>query len=173
MSNEQPLVCVYHPNPTAPTQVSVTITSKPISELIRIGIIREDTPHLVLPYVEVEDQTNEEYLRTYYTEFLRFDNLDAPTQLVVDYNAAAAYKLQGLRQLRFEKLKQLDMLQLRAVTLGRMDVGISIERDKQALRDLPTTLDFSTVQSLVDIEMIQPPIVHIDYEEKYRDDLQL
>lgn len=79
--------------------------------------------------------------------------------LVLDLKKAASLRLEQIRERRNERLKELDTDQI--IALGRGDgVKVSaVEAQKQKLRDLPASLDFSSAKNAYDLQHVFPPII--------------
>jgi hypothetical protein len=58
-------------------------------------------------------------------------------------------------------------MQMQAIVTGKNDVAKLIENDKIALRNIPSTLDYSECQTFFDVNKIIPPEITVDYQEKY------
>jgi len=67
--------------------------------------------------------------------------------------------LEWLKELREVKLEELDVDQIKA--LGKMNFNKieEIEKQKQALRDLPDLINWESVETIYDLMHIFPPIL--------------
>ena len=80
-------------------------------------------------------------------------------KLVVNMEKAKDGYLEWLKELREVKLEELDVDQIKA--LGKMNFNKieEIEKQKQALRDLPDLINWESVETIYDLMHIFPPIL--------------
>ena len=91
------------------------------------------------------------------------------TDVEFDLELLALWFLDFYREIRVNVFKILDMYQSRALAEGRQDLLEVINSDKQALRDLTTTLDLQSCTTPEQIANKVPFELAIDYDEKYKD----
>lgn len=75
----------------------------------------------------------------------------------LDMAKAAQIRLNQIRGIRNERLKELDTEQI--IALGRGDAAkvAEVESKKQSLRDIPQKLNFSSAKNAYDLRHIIPP----------------
>jgi hypothetical protein len=136
------------------------LTAQSVERLKMNGVIAPDAKVLINP-VEGE-------LMTLRIECVKFDNKDNPTALHFDVDAIREEYIKEMRKKRDEILTTLDYLQQRAISLGKMDAAASIESDKQVLRDVTTSMDYSSITEIRHLYTRMPAILLVDYKDKYR-----
>jgi hypothetical protein len=151
---------IFYTHPVFPSKVAMILTTQSVEKLKTIGVISPSAKTLVDP-VEGE-------LMTLRLECVKFDNKDNPTVLYFDVDAIRDEYVKDIRKKRDEILGTLDYLQQRAISLGKMDAASSIEVDKQALRDVTTTTDYSSITEIRHLYTRVPAILLVDYRDKYR-----
>jgi hypothetical protein len=104
-----------------------------------------------------------------FIDLVQFDNKKNPQKLIPIHIKAATFFLNTLREMRNLKLQELDFIQMRAFSLGKIDIFKLIEDDKQNLRDLINLNLYSNCKTILDYIRIEPAILHIDYKSKYSD----
>lgn len=119
--------------------------------------------------IDLEKFKTEDYLRMQMIEFLKLD-LDR-NEVLVDFDKLRVGYLDLIKTMRSDIFSKLDLYALRAVSLGKTDVAREIEKDKQLLRDIPTSFNFLVISTLKDFISILPSELLIDYEDKYKDRL--
>lgn len=87
--------------------------------------------------------------------------------------ASVIYHIENIRVDRAAQFEELDVLQVRAISLGRTEVAKQIEYDKEALRNVTTAYDYDSATSLRELLQMIPTEVAVDYSDKYKDDLKL
>ena len=72
------------------------------------------------------------------------------------------------RSCRTELLNTLDSLQTRALVKGLTSVVADMEVDKETLRNMPSSVDYSTATTFTETLATGPNALFVDYTEKYR-----
>lgn len=157
---------VYFNTPVGTTKVAFTITDKPVSELKAEGVIPNGSQTLVKPYNE--NMKAEESAKHTHIDKVVFDNQDNPTDIVFDLDLLKTYFLNLYKQVRANAFNVLDGYQTRALATNNTELVAEIEADKQALRDMPQSLDYSNAHTGLDVAKTYPAALLVDYEEKYK-----
>lgn len=157
---------VYFNTPVGTTKVAFTITDKPVSELKAEGVIPHGSQTLVKPHNE--NMKAEESAKHIHIDKCVFDNQDNPTDIVFDLDLLKTYFLNLYKQVRANAFKILDGYQTRALVANKLELVEEIEADKQALRDMPQSLDYSNAHTGLDVAKTYPAALLVDYEEKYK-----
>ena len=97
--------------------------------------------------VEEEDPSSE-----YWDSYIIKDK-----KIIIDLEKAKEIRLNYLKNIRNNKLQQLDTEQLIALGRGNSDEVKELEQIKQTLRDITDKINWSFVKSLYDIRHILPP----------------
>ena len=150
---------IFYTNPVFPNKVALIVTDKSTDELRQLGILTEDSKYLINP-VEGE-------LMTYRISCVKFDNPENPTALVFDVDAIRQAYIEQIRTLRDPILDTLDYLQQRAIATNNTQAVASIEADKEILRKLTETVDYSNITEIRHLYTRIPPELLVDYKEKY------
>lgn len=137
-------------------------------ELKRNIGLREKWPCVEKEF-NLENFQTEDFLKMQMIEYLRLD-LDKNEILVNSDKLRVGY-LDLIKKLRTDILSKLDLYALRAISSGKNELVIEIERDKQSLRDLPTKFNFLVIYTLKDFISILPAELLIDYDDKYKSKL--
>ena len=156
---------VYFNKPVGTNKVAYTITDKTVEELKQEGVIEAEATTLVKPHNE--NMKAEDYAKHVHIDKVVFDDATNPTDIVFDLELLQSYYLGIFKQLRGHALKMLDAFQTRALVANKTDLVAEIEADKQALRDMPDSLDYTACTTAVDVARTYPQSLMIDYEEKY------
>lgn len=157
---------VYFNTPVGTTKVAFTITDKSVHELKAEGVIPNGSQTLVKPYNE--NMKAEESAKHTHIDKVVFDNQDNPTDIVFDLDLLKSYFLNLYKQVRSNAFKILDGYQTRALVANNSALVAEIEADKQALRDMPNSLDYSNAHTGLDVAKTYPAALLVDYEEKYK-----
>lgn len=156
---------VYFNNPVGTNKVAFTITDKTVEELKQEGVIEAEAVTLVKPHDE--NMKAEEFAKHVHIDKVVFDDASNPTDIVFDLELLQLYYLDIFKQLRGHALKMLDAFQMRALIANKTSLVAEIEADKQALRDMPESLDYTNCTTAVDVVRTYPQALMVDYEEKY------
>lgn len=85
---------------------------------------------------------------------------DLPTDTVdIDLNKARVIHLESLRRLRNEKLKESDVAFMKALESGDIVEQDRLKLVRQALRDLPKTLDLTVATTAEELKVLIPDIL--------------
>ena len=79
--------------------------------------------------------------------------------LTVDMDKAREIWMQNIRDARDEKLNDLDLVWMRAMEMGEVEIAKSIALEKQRLRDLPTTINLNQFKKPDDLKGCWPDIL--------------
>jgi hypothetical protein len=150
---------IFYTNPVFPNKVALIVTDKNTDELRQLGILTGDSKYLLNP---VEGK-----LMTHRISCVKFDNPVNPTSLVFDVDAIRQAYIEQIRTLRDPILDTLDYLQQRAIATNNIEAVTSIENDKELLRNLTVTIDYTTITEIKHIYTKIPPELLVDYKEKY------
>jgi hypothetical protein len=150
---------IFYTHPIFPSKVAMIISNRSVDRLKDMGVIGHGAKFLINP--------TESELMTQHIECIKFDNKDNPTALHFDIDAIREVYITEIRKKREEVLSKLDFLQQRAIALGKMDAASAIEADKQALRDLTTSTNYSNITEIRHIYTRMPAILLVDYKDKY------
>lgn len=157
---------VYYNHPVGTNKVAFTVTDKTVDELKAMEVIPHGSRTLVKPYDE--NMKAEESAKHIHIDKVVFDNQDNPTDIVFDLDLLKAYFLNLYKQIRANAFKVLDGYQTRALVANKSELVAEIEADKQALRDMPQSLDYSNAHTGLDVAKTYPAALLVDYEEKYK-----
>ena len=116
------------------------------------------------------DENSSEELRTLtsFPDRCEFDDIKKPTKVVVDIELIHSFVLTEIKEARNMCLTDLDRVQVRYMAMGDAKTVASIESDKQKLRDLPDTLDFSKAKTYSESMLVgNIPALTEDYKVKY------
>ena len=156
---------VYFNSPVGTNKVAYTITDKTVEELKQEGVIDAEATTLVK--LHDENMKAEEYAKHVHIDKVVFDDATNPTDIVFDLELLQSYFLNLYKQVRANAFKILDAYQTRALAANNTTLVADIEADKQALRDMPNSLDYSNVHTGLDVARTYPQALMVDYEEKY------
>lgn len=157
---------IFFNSPLGTPKVQFVNTESSVAEMVELGVIPEGAATLIKP---VPDETDPEGLAELsHVDKLVFDSLENPTAVVFDMELVDLFWKEVYRVCRMECFAQLDVLQTRALVKGLTDVVSSIEADKQALRDLPASVDHTTATTFTETTLTDPVALFTDYPEKYR-----
>ena len=157
---------VYFNTPVGTNKVAFTITDKTVDVLKAEGVIPNGSRTLVKPHNE--NMKAEESAKHIHIDKCVFDNQDNPTDIVFDLDLLKAYFLNLYKQIRANAFKVLDGYQTRALASNNSALVAEIEADKQALRDMPQSLDYSNAHTGLDVAKTYPQSLLVDYAEKYK-----
>ena len=119
--------------------------------------------------IDLEKFKTEDYLRMQMIEYLKLDV--EKNEILIDIEKLRVGYLDLLKKLRAEIFSKLDLFAIRAISNDKIDMAKEIERDKQRLRDIPSTFNFRVIATLKDFISLLPAELLIDYEDKYKDRL--
>ena len=151
---------IYFHNPEfVVSNLNVIETEKSVDELKEIGVLTDDCSFLALP----KDAT----VPTTYTEYLTFDDMDNPSEIIYNMDLARSDYLEDIRGERNQILEKLDKIQMRLIGQGRTEDVQKAEKDKEVLRNITESLPLDSAKTVEELYMIKPPELSIDYEYKY------
>jgi hypothetical protein len=145
-------------------KLSSIITEKNIKELIDIGIVPKHSKFLI---TDLDPKNDDQAADLYHINYMKFDDEDNPKSVVPDIEMLKIAVLEDIRTRRSDLLLELDMLQFRSSLKGLTDIVNEIECDKDVLRSIPNTLDFSGRNTVRKIYSVCPPELFINYTAKY------
>ena len=141
-------------------------TDQTVEELIAEGVIPTGAATLTKAVPTNSDTENLAMLT--HVDKLTFDNMDNPTALVWDMSLVDLWWKDVYRSCRTELLTTLDSLQTRAMAKGLTSVVADMEVDKETLRNMPSSVDYSTATTFTETLATGPNALFVDYTEKYR-----
>jgi hypothetical protein len=150
---------IFYTNPVFPNKVALIVTDKPVNQLIEMEILTPTSKYLINP--------EEGELMTYRISCVKFDDVDNPTALIFDVDAIRQAYIEEVRKIRDDILSTLDYLQLRAIATNNTEAVTNIENDKELVRNLTDTIDYTTITEIRHIYTRIPPELLVDYKEKY------
>lgn len=154
---------IFFNSPLGTPKVQFVNTDKSKASLKKAGVIPEGAATLTIPM----PKTDEGLAKLAHVDKLTFDDMKNPTDVVWDMDLVDMFWKDVYRDCRVEIMGVLDILQQRGLVKGLTDVVSQIEEDKQALRDLPEKIDYSTYSSFVETCLHSPEEFFVDYEAKY------
>lgn len=162
---------VFFQNPEDPQKLASLIINdgETVQKYVDAGVIGRTTKYVVRPYAFTETADLEQMvMHTVGLDMLEFNDASNPTNVVVNVDALRAKYVDKLRYMRNSCMDKLDILQMRAIATKNDDVLAEVEADKQALRDITSSVDLSKISTITDALHLIPPQLLIDYDEKYR-----
>lgn len=159
---------IYYNYPEGTKKLAFTITDKKVKELKEIGAIPQSSVTLIK---KVKDIKAEEMAKRVHIDKCVFDSYEQPKAILFDMEMMRMYYLELYKGIREEAFAILDNLQIRALSTGRHEVVSEIEEDKRILRDMPKLVNFKGAKTAMELSRIYPPMLLVDYEEKYRSKL--
>lgn len=157
---------IFYNYPVGTSKLAMVNTEASVADLVSAGVIPSDAATLVTAYPE--DTDLEGMAKLTHPDKLVFDDLSNPTAVNFDMDIVDLWWQDVYRACRTTKLEELDTLQTRALGKGLTSVVSDIETDKQTLRDLMASVDFTTATSFVSTTETRPVSLFTDYVEKYR-----
>lgn len=154
---------IFFNAPVGTPKVQFVNTDKSVAELVEADVIPANAATLVQP----EPSTDEGLAMLSHVDKLVFDSLENPTAVLFDMELVDMFWKDVYRECRAVIMKQLDVLQQRALVKGATDVVAQIEADKQSLRDIPASVDYATYPSFAATAEHNPVELFTDYEAKY------
>jgi hypothetical protein len=159
---------IFYNFPLGTPKVCFTVSDLTVTELKDEGIIPQTSVTVVHPEI-TEDSTIEERALTAYPDRCEFDNLSNPTLVRLDLDLVQTIVLTFAKGARSQCLEDLDKVQLRALVRGDTATTSLIEADKETLRNMPDTIDFSSCTNYQETYEAVPDYVTVDYLAKYHD----
>lgn len=156
---------VFFNNPVGTKKVCFTASNESVAKLKQMGVISQNAVTLVKQYPE--DLAPQDQAILTHIDKTKFDNYTKPTDVVLDLDLIKLFFVDVFRDMRKDAFTVLDRMQLQAMVTGKTDVAKLIENDKLALRNIPSTLDYSACKTFFDVNKVIPPEIAVDYEEKY------
>jgi hypothetical protein len=156
---------VFFNNPVGTKKICFTASDESVAKLKQIGLIPENAVTLVKQYSDDIAPHDQVFLT--HIDKVMFDNYTQPTEVVLDLELIKLFFIDVFRDMRQDAFAVLDYMQLQAIVTGKNDVAKLIENDKLALRNIPSTLDYSECQTFFDVNKVIPPEITVDYQEKY------
>jgi hypothetical protein len=141
-------------------------TDQTVEELIAEGVI--PTGASTLTKAAPTDSDTENLAMLTHVDKITFDDMDNPTALVWDMSLVDLWWKDVYRSCRTELLTTLDSLQTRALAKGLTSVVADMEVDKETLRNMPSSVDYSTATTFTETLATGPNELFVDYNEKYR-----
>jgi hypothetical protein len=156
---------VFFNSPVGTKKICFTASNDSTKTLKQIGVIPENAAVLVKEYPG-ELSLHDQAILTHVDKVV-FDNYIKPTEVVFDLELIKLFFINVFRDMRQDAFSVLDRMQMQAMVTGKTDVAKLIENDKLALRNIPSTLDYSKCTTFFDVNKVIPPEITVDYEEKY------
>lgn len=153
--------------PVDTPKVQFVNTDKTVAQLVKAGVIPEGAATLKTTFPNTPDGL----AKLAHVDKLTFDNMERPTEVVWDMDLVDLFWKEVYRECRKELMATLDVLQQRALVKGLTGVVSDIEDDKQKLRDLTDSVDYSQYDNFEATDNHYPQEMFIDYESKYADRL--
>lgn len=123
-------------NPVGTQKISFVVSELKLDDLIKNDIIPKNSPVLVDDFKKYSGDESLSHMLTH-VDKLKFDDYKNPKEVKFDINLLSFSMLEIYKEMRTEKLKDLDNLQFRAMARGLSDVVEMIEDDKERLRNMP------------------------------------
>jgi len=158
---------IFFNNPVGTDKLQFTVSDKSVDKLKSDGIIPKKSKTVSYPLI---DENSALELRTLvvFPDRCTFNDYENPTEVIVDIELIHSFVLNQLKVTRATHLEELDKLQVRYIAMGKTDVVAEIEADKQALRDVTDTLDFSKASDYVEtMKVARKPVMTENYKMKY------
>lgn len=152
-------------NPVGTKKICFTTSNESVDKLKQIGVIPQKAVTLVKQYPE--DLAPQDQVILTHIDKTEFDNYTKPTSIVIDLDLIKLFFINMFRDMRQDAFTVLDRMQMQAMVTGKTDVAVLIENDKVALRNIPSTLDYSNCKTFFDVNKVIPPEILVDYQEKY------
>ena len=150
-------------------KLATIVSEKSVSQLKDEGIIPSASSALIKDY----DSTNIQFMYDiYHVDFFQFDNPENPTSIILNKEMFSIFFIQSFRVKRSQLFVDLDSMQNRALISNKLDVIAEIEVDKQVLRDMPDSFDFSNKITAQDFYFDLPAEIFVDYKAKYEPKLK-
>jgi|LakMenEpi03Aug12_release.lakeMendotaPanAssembly.Ray.scaffolds.fasta_scaffold753640_2 hypothetical protein len=156
---------VFFNNPVGTKKICFTASNESVAKLKQIGVIPEKAATLVKQYPD-NLSDNEKAILTHIDKAV-FDNYTKPTAVELDLDLIKLFFIDVFRDMRQDAFSVLDRMQIQAMVTGKTEVAKLIENDKLALRNIPSTLDYSKCKTFFDVNKVIPPEITVNYEEKY------
>jgi hypothetical protein len=156
---------VFFNNPVGTKKICFTASDQPVAKLKQLGVIPENAATLVKQY-PTELTAHDQAILTHIDKAV-FDNYTKPTNVELDLDLIKLFFINVFRDMRQDAFTILDRMQMQAMVTGKTEVARLIENDKLALRNIPSTLDYSKCKTFFDVNKVIPPEITVDYEEKY------
>lgn len=160
---------IFFNNPVGTEKVQFTVSNDSVEKLKATGIIPKDSKTVSYPMINEDSPREMKYL-TAFPDRCTFDNMENPTEVVIDIELINSFWLSETKAARLECLEVLDKLQMRALLSNRQDIVSQIEEDKQMLRDLPEKINLADVKTaeqglnLIPISDLQSEVYQYKYE---------
>jgi hypothetical protein len=160
---------IFFNSEVSSNKLSSIVTDKAVAELISLGIIPEESLTVIKNY----DESNIKLMYDiYHVDYLVFNNSVAPTDVVLNKEMFDIFVVENYKAKRGEIFQVLDSLQTRALTSGKTEIVAEIEADKVILRNMPSTIDFSSNSIVQDYYAHWPLEITVDYAAKYESKLK-
>lgn len=156
---------IFFQFPENTNRVALTVSDLSVQELKDKGVIPQSSKAVVVP--AKENPSARELGMTIHVDKLRFNA--SFTAVDFDLELLAVWFLDQFRQIRDQAFKILDTYELRAVIEKREDILDSIQADKQALRDIPESIDYASCTTPEQVANKIPFALAVDYDTKYKD----
>jgi hypothetical protein len=156
---------VFFNKPIGTKKICFTASKESVAELKQMGVIPQNAVTLVKQYPK--DLTPHDQAILTHIDKTEFDNYTKPTDVVFDLDLIKVFFMNMFRDMRQDSFAVLDRMQMQAMVTGKTDVAKLIENDKLALRNIPSTLDYSKCKTFFDVNKVIPQEILVDYQEKY------
>lgn len=161
------MTTVYFTNPDNEQRIAKTVADISVQELIDMDIIPEGASYIERVDGDYDNFPPDDF-EGHFFECLTFNQTPNPTAVVINLDQAKSQVLEELRMERNTLLDTADHFMLKAIGMKHEELQDIIEKDKQALRDLPETINLGQITDVEGLRHLAPPILDIPYEEKYR-----
>lgn len=156
---------VFFNNPVGTKKVCFTVSDESVTKLKQVGVIPANAVTLIKKYPA--DLAPQDQAILTHIDKVVFDNYTKPTNVTLDLDLIKLFFIDMFRDMRKDAFAVLDRMQVQAMVTGKTDVAKLIENDKLALRNIPSTLDYSKCKTFFDVNKVIPPEITVDYQEKY------
>ena len=158
---------IFFNSPIGTDKLKFIVSDLSVATLKEEDIIPKKSATLVHDLI-TDDSPIELTTITTFPERCTFDDYKKPTKVIIDMELVNSFVVSQIRGGRDKTLEQLDNIQVRYLASGNADKVAAIEADKQILRDIPDTLDFSKATNFAEAMMVGDiPALTEDYKVKY------
>lgn len=159
---------IFFNNPIGTEKVAFTVSNESVAQLKSAGIIPKTATTVSYDFIDENSDLDLQALITFPDRCV-FDNIKKPTKVLLDMELINYFYLTEAKEARNRCLQILDELQIRALCSNKTDVVVLIEADKEKLRNLPDTIDFTNATNVEDSYNSIPAsqLVPEHYKTKY------
>ena len=160
---------IFFNNPVGTEKIQFTVSNDSVKKLKADDIIPKESKTVSYPVITENSLKELKYL-TAFPDRCTFDNMENPTEVVIDIELLNSFWLSETKAARLECLEVLDKLQMRALLSNKQDIVSQIEKDKQMLRDLPEKINFANVKTaeqglnVIPVSDLQSEVYQYKYE---------